>query len=314
MSLDPQAEAYLEMVAEIRKDAPPISEIRPEHLRAWSQLVKSKAQVSLDPVQNAQDHIITGAHRNFSIRSYQPFDSIGAGVAIYFHGGGFVTGSVDLRDNLCRSLANRSRWTIVSVEYSLSPEAKYPTALDEGQLALDWVRAFHKESPIVLMGDSAGATIASVLSHRNRDCVKAQVLIYPWLDLEMTSRSIDKYEGIILTRSSLNWFADQYLPEGVSRRDPSVSPYYERDLTKVPDTFILVAECDPLSDEGESYASRLKESGTKVRVEKYLGMVHGFIDCNKFIDQSQNAIDDICEYLKSYSPSMNLDIANSREH
>jgi acetyl esterase len=300
--VDPQAMKYLAIRDEGRMKGVPT----PKLIRQWQAELKPKVQTSRDEVAEIKDLKVPGQYGDIPVRVYHASKGKNAPVALYLHGGGFVAGNIDTRDNLCKSLCRRSGQTLISVDYALAPEHKYPAALDDCQRVAEWALA--QNPKIALIGDSAGAGLAAVLAWRlQNQKISGQVLINPFVDLSLSLPSIDENEGIVLTRASLLWMVEQYLPEGTNVRDPSVSPLFIGDLKHVCNTFILTAECDPLKDDGTEFAKRLKNAGVRVIQKQYPGMVHGFIDANLVIDRAQEAIDDICMFLSRLpSPSASI--------
>lgn len=208
------------------------------------------------------------------------------GVIVYYHGGGWVIGNIDGSDSLGRKLAERTSCTVVLVDYRLAPEHRYPVAVDDSYAALLWT-AEHleeiagKDVPLIVAGDSAGGNLAAVMALRARDRggprIDMQVLIYPVTDADFDRPSYLAPENqLLLSRDGMLWFWDHYVPDAARRTEPDASPLRAADLSGLPPAVIMTAEHDPLRDEGEAYAERLKAAGVPVNFQRHLGQTHGF--------------------------------------
>ncbi len=209
-----------------------------------------------------------------------------AGVIVYYHGGGWVVGSIDETDTVARKLAERTSCAVVLVDYRLAPEHRYPVAVEDSWAALEWVGE-HLESiaapgaPLFVAGDSAGGNLAAVMALRARDrggpAIAAQILIYPVTDADFERPSyIDPENQLLLTREAMVWFWDHYAPDHGRRLEADASPLRAADLAGLPPAVVLTAEYDVLRDEGEAYAERLREAGVPVNFIRYEGQMHGF--------------------------------------
>lgn len=209
-----------------------------------------------------------------------------AGVIVYYHGGGWVVGSIDETDTVARKLAERTSCSVVLVDYRLAPEHRYPVAVDDSWAALQWVGE-HLESiaapgaPLFVAGDSAGGNLAAVMALRARDRggppIASQILIYPVTDADFERPSYtDPENQLLLTREAMVWFWDHYAPDHARRLEADASPLRAADLTGLPPAVVLTAEYDVLRDEGEAYAERLREAGVPVDFQRYEGQTHGF--------------------------------------
>ena len=207
------------------------------------------------------------------------------GVIIYYHGGGWVIGAIDDFDNLGRTLAQRSSCVVVLVDYRLAPEHRYPAAAEDAWAALEWVAAHKAElasesAPVVVMGDSAGGNLAAIVALRAREsgpAVSLQVLVYPVTDCDMENASYrDPENQLLLSRDSMVWFWDHYSPDLKARKNADASPLAVSDLSGLPPAVVFTAEHDPLRDEGEAYAQRLREAGVPVEFRRFDGQMHGF--------------------------------------
>jgi acetyl esterase len=216
---------------------------------------------------------------------------------LYFHGGGWVGGSVDLSDGLCRRLALASGATVFSVDYRLAPEDPFPAAVEDADAALAWLLGLPGIERIVLAGDSAGGTLATVATRHAVERGEAgrivlEVLVYPATDHAMDTASyLRNTEGLILNAGDMRKFWDLYLPDLELRADPDASPLRAESLDGMPPTFFLIAEFDPLRDEGMAYANRLREAGVDVVVDEYDGLIHGFFPLAGMLSAADRAVD-----------------------
>jgi acetyl esterase len=195
---------------------------------------------------------------------------------------------------------------VVSVDYRLAPEYQYPAAHEDAYQAIKWikkniVRYGGNSQNMLVAGDSAGAAIAASMAHRcHRDGIRlrAQILIYPWIDGRLTNPSLDRNgEGYMLTKKAIVWFQKQYTPRAEDHCLPDVSPCYESDFTDLPPAFILTAELDPLIDDGYRYFHQLKAGGTPCHYHEYKGLIHGFINIPMIAPEAMSAFDDIKKFL-----------------
>ena len=233
-------------------------------------------------------------------------------VVMYFHGGGWVLGGFDTHERLLRELATRANTAIVYVNYTLSPEAKYPTALEEGYTATKWIAENGEtlnldSSRIAIAGDSAGGNLATAIAflakERGGPPITFQLLFYPVTDASFDTPSYSKYqEGFFLTREGMKWFWDNYLSNDTNRKEPTVSPLQAsvEQLKGLPPTLIIVGENDVLRDEGEAYAHKLMQAGVPTTATRYLGTIHDFVMLNPITDTPapRSAIDQASQTLK----------------
>ncbi|MEV4470843.1 alpha/beta hydrolase [Nonomuraea sp. NPDC049504] len=202
------------------------------------------------------------------------------GVIVYYHGGGWVIGSIDETDTVGRELAARTGCTVVLPGYRLAPEHRYPAAARDAYAALLWTASALPGLPIVVAGDSAGGNLAAVVAQRVRDEggpeIALQVLVYPVTDCLLDTDSyLDPANQLLLDRDSMIWFWDHYAPDHVRRAAPDASPL-RADLSGLPPAVVLTAEHDVLRDEGEAYAERLAQAGVPVEFKRFDGQTHVF--------------------------------------
>jgi acetyl esterase len=303
MALDPQVKALLDGMAEA--GAPPISEQSPEEARLAGAVL---GQLSVpEQVASVEHRTLPGPAGDLAVRIYRPdadTPTDGAPAMVWFHGGGFVIGSLDTADGICRALCRRSGVTVLSVDYRLAPEHRFPAAPDDCLAAFDWVRQRAGElgldaDRIAVGGDSAGGNLATVTALARRGQVAFQLLVYPVTDLTMTSESYQRNaEGYLLTADAMGWFLQHYTTDAEQKHDPRVSPLFEHDLAGSAPAFIMTAEYDPLCDEGEAYGKRLVDAGVPVQVKRYDGMIHGFLQMSALVDATGPALDDAAAALR----------------
>jgi acetyl esterase len=218
-------------------------------------------------------------------RVYSPETDAALPAVVYLHGGGWVVGSIESHDPLCRALAARTPAVVVSVDYRLAPEHTFPAAVDDAWAATQWVAEHAADlgadpERLVVAGDSAGGNLAAAVALRMRDAglpLALQVLIYPVIDADLDSSGYTRLgEGLNLTRTKMQWFWDTYLG-GADGAHPHASPARADDLTGLAPALVLTAEYDPLADEAEAYARRLSEAGVPVTLTQYEGQIHGFV-------------------------------------
>ena len=233
-------------------------------------------------------------------------------IMIYFHGGGWVLGNADTHDQICSILVNEGKYDLIAVEYSLAPEAIFPKAINEGKKILkniskDTYGLKINNNKIILCGDSAGGNIATVLANYNKNILKAnvifQVLIYPATHMFSKYDSKNKYEGLILNKKLMKWFEDHYCPNKIRKKysdDPRLSPIKNKEMKGMPDTLIILAECDPLYDEGLLYGEKLKKNNVKVEIKVYKGLMHGFMTMGGAIKEVSSVIAFINKKIDNY--------------
>jgi acetyl esterase len=236
------------------------------------------------------------------VRVFEPLEP-GGFTLVYLHGGGWVVGSVETHDPLCRRVANATGARVVSVDYRLAPEHPFPAALDDAEEVLRWVRTQDPGRVVGVAGDSAGASLAAGLSLRARDRqipLAAQLLLYPATDPGMSSASITANgEGYFLTRQDMAWFYRQYLPAGPE--SAAEADLARADVVGVAPAIVATAEFDPLRDEGAAYADRLKNAGVPTEYVPGPGLIHGFAGFLGVVDAAEATVGMI---LKTLSRTM----------
>jgi acetyl esterase len=282
--LHPEAEALLNALVE--QGMPPIECMTVPQARA-----ACAAFVDLQPpaedVADVTDRTIPGPAGDIPVRIYTPAGDGPRGVLVYFHGGGWVIGDLETVDRPCRTFANAADVVVVSVDYRLAPEHVHPAAFDDCWAATTWVAEHAAElgadpDRLAVGGDSAGGHLAAAVSLAARDrggpAIAFQMLLYPVVDFDWTSPSInDNGEGYLLGRATMQWFWAHYLGAQDPGNDPIAFPLRAEDLSGLPPAFVGTAEFDPLRDEGEAFARKLEAAGTTVTATRYDGMIHGFL-------------------------------------
>jgi acetyl esterase len=301
MPLDPQLEPINQMMTA------GVSEPGPDH--SVEEMRNGLAMLGLalgepEPVASVEDRTVPGPAGPVPVRLYRPEGEGLLGGLVWFHGGGFVIGDLETHDHVCRELANRSGGVVVAVDYRLAPEHPYPAAVEDCWAALEWVAA---EAPalgidgraLAVGGDSAGGNLAAVVARRARDAggppLCFQLLVYPVTDQhdqgQWASRST-MAEGYALSAGIMDWFHHHYLgPDGPAPGDADVSPLLAEDLRGLPPAHVVLAEFDPLHDEGNAYAERLRAAGVAVDLADYDGAMHIFFQLGPVTEIARRAVD-----------------------
>ena len=299
--LHPQARAVLELIE--RCGLPPVHTLSVADARAAER--DGCAMLSPAPADVAQvlDLQASGPNGPIALRLYRPIDTHETAVLpvlVYYHGGGWVVGGLDTHDTLCRELANLAGCAVVSVDYRMAPEHRFPAAVTDCVAATRWVREHAGElrldaSRLAVGGDSAGGNLAAVVSIAARDSgdlpIACQLLIYPNTDMHRTAAShAENGQGYLLTREELDYFIGHYIADRSAYEDWRASPLLQPDLSRLPPALVLTAGFDPLRDEGAAYAQRLSAAGTPASYVCFTRQVHGFIMMGRLIDEAHTAV------------------------
>jgi acetyl esterase len=261
-----------------------------------------------EPVGKVIDTLIDSDNIKLSLRVYYPKSKGPHPVLLYFHGGGFIFGNIQLVDKIARCLCNLTGMAVVSVDYRKAPENPYPAALNDAQSSLNWIAAegskFDLDSKrIAVIGDSAGGNLATVLTQIARDHkgphIFHQVLVYPVTDAKGVYSSRKEFgTGYLLETNDMHWFFKNYLGDSFDENNPHISPI-KGNLVGLPSATIISAGYDPLRDEVESYAEALKGAGVDVNLIKNPTMIHGFIWMKGVVSHADKVFKMIADDLKS---------------
>jgi acetyl esterase len=293
--LDPSAAAWL--AAASAAGAPPVQALSPEQARAAHEAASSWLSGPGEDVESVEDLDVFGV----PVRLYRP-EGAGAGVVVYVHGGGWVVGTLDTYDTLCRALANRCGHSVASVGYTLAPEGRHPLQAMEVSLVLaELVGVLDDlpgggERPLAVAGDSAGAHLAA-LAASSAECALA--MIYPVIaPIAETPSRRELATGFLLTTEAMEWYADLYLPMETGTHMPVDAR--DRELSELPPTMVLVAGHDPLRDEGLSFADAVEAAGVPVERVVFPGQLHGFVRALAQIPEAYDALDQVGAFLRGH--------------
>lgn len=305
--MDPSAKALSDVVAKVRdaKGAPSLTESR-----AQIEMMAEKFDMPCPESVNRLDVSLPGADGDLVARLYTP---AGLGdespLLLYLHGGGWVQGNVDTHDGLCGRLADWARMRVVSLEYRLAPEHPFPAAPDDVFAAyralLDGVPGIPVEpARMAVGGDSAGGNLTAALMHdlsaAREPLPAAQLLIYPAVDARLNSASmVALAEQPLLPMTRIRWYLDHYLPEGIDRSEPRVSPLLSSHLAGQPPAYIIAGGHDPLWSDALAYADALKASGVRATLAPFEGQVHAFVSLSRIVPQSDDAVRSCANWLRS---------------
>ena len=289
---------------------PPVAPQSPEAMREGYRRARLKNQPDLPHVYQVKEYEVPGAGGPIPVRLYRGAETAVVAtlpVLVFYHGGGWMLGTLDTHDWMCRSIANKAGCAVVSVDYRLAPEHPFPAAYDDAVAAARWVVA---NAPMLRIdparvsvgGDSAGgnlaAAVALALRDENKTPLWSQILIYPAVDLALTGDYYGRFtKDVILTDAAMRGFIEKYVPDPAQRRDWRVSPLLASSLKGLPPTLILLAGQDPLCAEGEAYAARLAQEGVATTVKRFSGQMHGFLSNARLLPKANDAIDEIAAML-----------------
>ncbi|MEZ6050719.1 MAG: alpha/beta hydrolase [Planctomycetaceae bacterium] len=315
MRLDPQAQAFLQRMAE--DHVPPIHEMTIEQVRSMVLPIAGEPE----RVGGVLSEVVPSASGEIPVRVYTPLidtaeldemetPETGRPMLMFFHGGGWVTGSIETHEAICRRLANECRSLVISVDYRLAPEHKFPAAIDDSYAATQWAlnRAEHlggDPARLFVCGDSAGGNLAAAVCLRAREedgpAVRGQILIYPITDFNFDTPSYtENASGYHLTADNMRWFWQQYLADESDGKHPLASPLRASDHSGLPATLMVTVEADPLRDEGLAYADALATAGVHVDQIHCLGMVHGFFRRLDTFDRAGRLVEEIAQWMHGH--------------
>jgi acetyl esterase len=297
-NLHPQIQKVLEAMAKL--DLKPIEAMTPAEARVQMEAMAASRKAESLPTARIENRTIPGPAGEIPVRIYWPNATGTRPAIVYYHGGGHVIGSLDTHDLVARNLCGGAEAVVVSVDYRMGPEHRFPAAVDDSVAALDWVAANAASlgadpDRLGVHGDSAGANLAAVVSIIARDWgapkLRLQSLVYPVADFRMGSESYKKYAtGCgILTAEAMKWFRGHYLSSPAEAEDWRASPLLTPSLKGVAPAIVIAAECDVLHDEGLAYADALRKAGVAVEYKRYAGMIHAFFGMMPAVDDAMNA-------------------------
>lgn len=313
VNLSPQVKAYLDAFYQM----PLLQTLKPQEVRDMF-AAAPPVEVELAALANVEDRLVpVGDGAEIKVRIYTPEGEGPFPLFVYYHGGGWVIGDLETADASCRMIANKTERVVVSVDYRLAPEYKFPIPVQDSYAALQWAHDHAaslnaKASNIVVGGDSAGGNLSAVVSMMARDKngpnITAQILIYPVTDLQYNTRSYHEFaEGYGLDKDLMIWFGDYYINHEFDAKNIYVAPLLAHDLSNLPPAFVVTAECDVLKDEGIAYAKRLDEAGVQVKAYTEPGLIHGyFTNMAVFPERIKGTIAQIEQFLSKINESVTI--------
>jgi acetyl esterase len=304
MPIDPQAEALLRQITEAGR--PPLHQLSVEDARAAAEDMKVLAGETIE-VGSVHDTKIPVDGAEIGARVYTPEGAGPHPVVVFFHGGGWVICSLDTHDNVARTICRDAEAVVVSVDYRMAPEHRYPTAVHDCFAATRWVAdnaaALGAEADrLAVCGDSAGGNLATVVSQMARDAggpaIRYAALIYPAVDMTRKGGSLDENaSGYFLETEGMHWFMNHYLSEA-EKAETMASPMLHEDLSRLPDCFIATCEFDPLRDEAEAYGDALRANGVHVETKRYDGLIHAAATLGGVLDGGRLLVADVAAHLR----------------
>jgi acetyl esterase len=287
---------------------PPLHHQSVEQARAFHVADAAALNGPPAPVAAVADRLVPGPAGELPVRVYTPEGSRPFPIVVFFHGGGWVVGTLDTYDPLCRALAAVTPAVVVSVDYRLAPEHRWPAAVEDAYAATEWASrnaaalggAQHR---LAVAGDSAGGNLAAVVALGARDrggpAIAFQLLVYPVLDVAGGTASWQEYaDGYHLTADGMRWYWDHYLG-GADGAAPDASPLRAAFVGGLPPALVIGAEYDILRDEGEAYAARLAEAGVDATASRHAGVVHGFVRWRAVTGAAEDALQEAAAALRS---------------
>ena len=311
VTLDPDAAAIFQAFQDAGR--PAYETLPPSEAREYYRAARPIVNPDPPALESSKPLSISAPHGAIPARIYTPKtlrkNNGLAPCLVFFHGGGWVIGDLDTHDVVCQKLAHEGELIVISVDYRLAPEHKFPAAADDAITATKWVadnaRQFGIDAAHLLVGgDSAGGNLAAVVALAARDGdgpkLAGQVLVYPATDFAMKHPSHSEPEtSILLTHSVIKWFCNHYLNSAADIENWKASPARAKTLAGLPPAYVLTAGADPLRDEGAEYAARLKEAGVPVTYRHFPGQFHGFFTMGKLLQQANVAVTEIAGWMKA---------------
>jgi len=306
MALHPQMKTVLDQIAAAKLQ--PFHKLTPQDAR--KQTARRAAQGEPVALASVEDRTVPGPAGPVPVRVYTPMGAGPFGALAYFHGGGWVVGDIDMTDQPCRMLAKASHCVVVSVDYRLAPEHKFPAAPEDCYAVTKWIAdnaaAINCDATrIAVGGTSAGGNLAAAVALMARDRggprLAYQLLVYPATRRELDTMSHTQFLSdsyYILSRDDMEWFWSHYLADRTDAANPYACPDRAETLQGLPPALVITAEFDPLRDEGEAYAVRLREDGVPAVLRRYDGVTHGFFGMPALLDLAQQAIGEAASALR----------------
>ncbi len=307
MPLNPQVQGFLGTLA--AAGAQPFHTMEPPQCRQAINMLMSMMPPSAASIASVRDSHIAGPAGELKLRVYTPNGKGPFPILMYFHGGGFVIGDLDTFDSLCRETCGGAGVVVVSVDYRLAPEHPFPAASDDCLAATRWAAANADKlngdaSRLGVSGDSAGGNLAAVTAIRLRDeggpALRAQLLVYPVVDADPAAypSMTENAEGYLLSRADMNWFVGHYVKDAAALASAVLCPIKAASHQGLPPALVITAEFDPLRDEGNAYAAKLKAAGVAVESKCYAGAIHGFYTFFGALTLGREAVDQGIAWLK----------------
>lgn len=306
--LDPQLQLLLKLMA--AAGLPRLETMTAPDARAFFRGAAGLLAPSGIELARVADRRLPGPDGDVPVRVYVPRTGTAPHpVLVYYHGGGWTVGDIDTHDGIARALADRAGCIVVSVDYRLGPEHRFPAAFDDAMAAFAWVAANAASiggdpARLAVGGDSAGGNLAAAVAQQTRAAglrsPDFQLLVYPVTDLGAETKSYETYaDGFYLTRGGMRWFKANYLSAPDDALDPRVSPLRAADVSGLAPAFVMTAGYDPLRDEGRAYADRLRAAGCRVECRNYDGLIHGFFSMGGVVRAAGRAFDDAVSALRA---------------
>ena len=297
MAVDEATSALLAQMAQ--SGMKPLHEMTPEEARGFGGALREMYGPGPE-VGAVTEHSVPADGGTIGVRAYAPAGPARA-LIVYYHGGGWVIGAPDEFDTLARQMVDRTGAAVALVDYRLAPEHRYPVAAQDAWAALRWADAHLEELagsrvPLIVAGDSAGGNLSAIVVQRAKATggpdISLQVLVYPVTDCDLDNASYtDPANQLLLSRDAMIWFWDHYAPDPQDRENPDASPLRAADLSGLPPAVVLTAEHDPLRDEGEAYADRLREAGVPVQHQRFAGQMHAFFTLVNVLPGAADGLD-----------------------